>query len=147
VAARASSGSAARAAGVRARSTPGAGGGARGGGGARTGSGGGRRDAIREILARGTVATQDDLQRQLAARGALPLDPVRVLVDSVRTNGTLVVVRTKASAASTVARAIDDAGLPDVLGSLAGDDTVFIAPARSRAAPALARRLRRLFGV
>jgi len=70
-----------------------------------------------------------------------------VLVDSVRTNGTLVVVRTKASAASTVALAIDDAGLPDVLGSLAGDDTVFIAPARSRAAPALARRLRRLFGV
>jgi transcriptional regulator of arginine metabolism len=126
------------------------------------------------------VASQDDLQRRLAARGitaaqatvsrdlvvlgvtrgggadgpryqisaedgALPIDRVRGLVDAVLTNGLLVVVRTKAGVASTVARAIDDARLADTLGTIAGDDTIFVAPARSRGASALASRLRRLF--
>lgn len=140
-----------------------------------------RRDAIREILARSPVSTQEDLRRALASRGiraaqatlsrdmarlgvrriagplgaryeilgdggALPIDPVRLLVDSVRTNGLLVVVRTKSGAASTVARAIDDARVPGVLGSLAGDDTIFLAPSSARGGRALADRVRRLFG-
>jgi len=40
---------------------------------------------------------------------ALPLEPVRRLVDSVESNGALVVVRTKASTAMAVARALDEA--------------------------------------
>jgi transcriptional regulator of arginine metabolism len=79
--------------------------------------------------------------------GALAIEPVRGLVDAVLNNGSLGVVRTKASAASTIARAIDDARLGDTLGTLAGDDTIFVAPARDGGAPALARRLRKLFGV
>ncbi len=149
--------------------------------GGRSGAGA-RRDAIREILSRRAVTSQDDLQRHLAARGitaaqatvsrdlallgvnraagangpryqipgddgALPLDPVRGLADAVLTNGVLVVVRTKAGAASTIARAIDEARLGDTLGTIAGDDTIFVAPTRARGAPALARRLRKLFGV
>ena len=141
-----------------------------------------RRNVIRELLAHRSVASQDELQRGLAARGilaaqatvsrdlvllgisraagpeghryrlptgdrALPIDPVRGLVDAVRTNGVLVVVRTKGGAASTVARAIDDADLDGTLGTIAGDDTVFVAPARPRAAARLAEQLRRLFGL
>jgi transcriptional regulator of arginine metabolism len=141
-----------------------------------------RRDAIREILARHVVESQDALRRHLAARGiraaqatlsrdmallgvrravgptgprylvdgdagALPLDPIRRLVDGVESNGQLVVVRTKASAAPTVARALDEARLPGALGTLAGDDTIFVAPAQPRGAHALARRLRKLFGL
>jgi transcriptional regulator of arginine metabolism len=137
-----------------------------------------RRDAVREILARRSATSQQDLQRALAARGiraaqptisrdlvalgatrlpaagghhyaipggdtALPIDPVRGLVESVASNGLLVVVRTKAGAASTVARAIDDARLDIVLGTISGDDTIFVAPAGEAAA----RRLRRLFAV
>jgi transcriptional regulator of arginine metabolism len=140
-----------------------------------------RRDAIREILARFPVETQEGLRRHLAARGIraaqatlsrdmaalgvqrltrpgggryvvdgdgglLPIDPVRRLVDSVETNGALVVVRTKASAASTVARALDEAQLKGVMGTLAGDDTIFVAPAVARGGQALARQLRRLLG-
>jgi len=140
-----------------------------------------RRAAIREILARGGIASQEDLQRALEGRGiaaaqatlsrdlvllgvarttapggplyhvpgdagALPIEPVRGLVDAVLNNGSLVVVRTKAGAASTIARALDDARLGDTLGTLAGDDTIFVAPARDGGAPALARRLRKLFG-
>ena len=141
-----------------------------------------RRDAIREILARGAVPSQDELQRHLRARGihaaqatlsrdlaalgvrrgsgpagpryvmdgdagGLPIEPVRRLAECVETNGLMVVVRTKASAASTVARAIDDAHLPDVLGTLAGDDTIFIVPGGARGAAALVKRLRQLLGV
>jgi transcriptional regulator of arginine metabolism len=45
-----------------------------------------------------------------------------------------------------VAAAIDASRLPESLGSIAGDDTIFIAPARGRAARALARKLKALFG-
>lgn len=141
-----------------------------------------RRDAIREILARRSVARQEQLMQHLAARGihaaqatvsrdlgllgvvrtmtgdgpryripgddgGLPLDPVRRLAESVESNGHLLVVRTKAGAASTVARAVDDAHLQGVLGTLAGDDTVFVAPARGQGVAKLALRLRRLLGL
>jgi transcriptional regulator of arginine metabolism len=141
-----------------------------------------RRDAIREILARGVVPNQAELRRHLRSRGikaaqatlsrdlaalgvrraagpegaryviegdagGLPIEPVRRLAESVETNGLMVVVRTKASAASTVARALDDAHLPDVLGTLAGDDTIFVVPGSARGATALVRHLRRLLGV
>ena len=49
--------------------------------------------------------------------GALPIERVHGLVDAVRSNGAMVVVRTKAGVASTVARALDDARLDGVLGS------------------------------
>jgi transcriptional regulator of arginine metabolism len=45
-----------------------------------------------------------------------------------------------------VARAIDLARLPGVLGTIAGDDTVFVAPARGRGAVALSGKLAGLFG-
>ena len=141
-----------------------------------------RRAAIREILARKSVTTQDALRRQLATRGiraaqatlsrdmnalgvrrangpggrryvvdgdatALPIEPVRSLGDAVDTNGALVVVRTKASAASTVARALDETHLPEVLGTIAGDDTVLVVPAAAQGGQALARRLRRVLGL
>ena len=134
-----------------------------------------RRDAIREILASasaggdrrdGAVNSQAELRRRLRARGfkasqatlsrdmavigaqrAAGADGPRYLVDGVDHSDTLVVVRTKASAASTVARALDEARLDDVLGTIAGDDTVFVAPRRSREGDRLARRLRTLLGL
>ncbi len=68
------------------------------------------------------------------------------LVSAVDTNGSLVVVRTAPGSASAVARAIDLARLPGVLGTIAGDDTVFVAPARGRGAVALRGALAGLFG-
>jgi transcriptional regulator of arginine metabolism len=120
----------------------------------------------RHLAARGIRAAQATLSRDMAAlgvrratgpdgpryfvdgdAGGLPLDPVRRLVDSVETNGVVVVVRTKASAAPTVARALDEAGVPELMGTLAGDDTIFAAPSSSRGAQALARRLKKLLGL
>src|SRR3954464_10813169 len=139
-----------------------------------TSAGGDRRDgavtsqggARRRLRARGFKASQATLSRDMAVigaqraagtdgprylvdgdGGALPLEPVRRLVDGVEHSDTLVVVRTKASAASTVARALDEAHLDEVLGTIAGDDTVFVAPRRSREGDRVARRLRTLLGL
>jgi len=67
------------------------------------------------------------------------------LVSEVATNGSLVVIRTLPGSAPAVARAIDLARLPGVLGTIAGDDTVFVAPSRGRGAGALSGRLAGLF--
>jgi transcriptional regulator of arginine metabolism len=82
-----------------------------------------------------------------AGDGGLPLDPIRRLVIGVESNGALVVVRTKVSAAPTVARALDEAGIDDVMGTLAGDDTIFVAPRRPGRGQTLARRLRNVLGI
>jgi transcriptional regulator of arginine metabolism len=60
---------------------------------------------------------------------------------SVHAAGTLVVIRTPAAGAHPVARALDEAGLPDVVGTIAGDDTIFVATPDAPSAQRLARRL------
>jgi transcriptional regulator of arginine metabolism len=61
---------------------------------------------------------------------------------SVQPAGTLVVVKTPAAGAHPVARAIDEAALAGVAGTIAGDDTVFVAATDQTAARRLARRFR-----
>ena len=123
-------------------------------------------ELLRRLRVRGIRASQATLSRDLAvlgvhraagARGpryvvegnggALPLEPVRRLVDGIEANAALVVVRTKASAASTVARALDEARLDEVMGTIAGDDTIFVAPRRPGSGNAVARRLRSVLGL
>jgi transcriptional regulator of arginine metabolism len=123
-------------------------------------------ELLRRLGARGIRASQATLSRDMAMLGvrravgpdgprylvdgdggALPLEPVRRLVDGVESNGALVIVRTKASAAATVARALDEAGLVEVMGTLAGDDTVFVAPRREGGGNRVAVKLRVLFGL
>jgi transcriptional regulator of arginine metabolism len=123
-------------------------------------------ELLRRLGARGIRASQATLSRDMAMLGvrrgvgpegpryfvdgnggALPLDPVRRLVDGVESNGALVIVRTKSSAAATVARALDEAGLTEVMGTLAGDDTVFVAPRRAGGGNRVAEKLRVLFGL
>jgi transcriptional regulator of arginine metabolism len=59
----------------------------------------------------------------------------------VVTAGTLVVVKTPPAAAHPVARAIDEAGLEGMSGSIAGDDTIFLATPSAAVAAKLARFL------
>jgi transcriptional regulator of arginine metabolism len=74
-----------------------------------------------------------------AARGAL-----RGLVSEISANATLVVVRTHPGSAPAVARAIDLAGIREVLGTIAGDDTIFVAPSGTAGPRRLAARLAEL---
>ena len=87
-----------------------------------------------------------ELQEGLSPQGAQVLPELAEMVVSIEENGTLVVVLTQPGAAPALARAIDVARLPDVLGSLAGDDTIFLAPQKRSSAIQLAHKLRRLFG-
>ncbi len=65
---------------------------------------------------------------------------------SVRAAGSLVVVRTPPAGAHPVARALDETDLPDVAGTVAGDDTVLVATPGPAAASRLARRLSHALG-
>lgn len=60
----------------------------------------------------------------------------------VRQAGTLVVVITAPGHASAVGRAIDLAGLPEVVGTVAGDDTIFVATPDTDTAAELVHRWR-----
>lgn len=123
------------------------------------------QEDLRGLLAvQGFEVTQGTLSRDLARLGArrapgaeggtvyeLPVDSaapapraleaLNPLVLHIRDNGALVVVRTTPGAASAVALALDQARLPEVLGTLAGDDTVFVAPVQAASASRLTRTL------
>ncbi len=62
-------------------------------------------------------------------------------VDTIVPAGNLLVVRTPPGSANLVANAIDVAHLPDVAGTIAGDDTIFVALADGVDAHAAAERL------
>jgi transcriptional regulator of arginine metabolism len=120
-----------------------------------------QEELLSRLAAAGERATQATLSRDLARLGArrvsrpegafyeLPaaggLPVLRELISGISANASLVVVRTQPGSASAVARAIDLAGLREVLGTIAGDDTVFVAPAAGlrpgRLAGSLAERL------
>jgi transcriptional regulator of arginine metabolism len=129
------------------------------------------QDELRRLLHReGFVTTQATLSRDLARLNVRrvssttggtayeleeeavagpdtdKLAELRALVRTIRHNGALVVLKTEAGAASAVALAIDKAWLPEVLGTLAGDDTIFLAPAQGTTAAHAANRLLTLLG-
>ncbi len=121
------------------------------------------QEELRELLAgRGHDVTQATLSRDLAHVGARRAaqpgggtyyelgESVRaplLLEDLVRTiddTGTLVVVHTTPGAAQVVAGVLDRAKVPEVLGTIAGDDAIFVAPARGVATSRVIKKLREL---
>jgi transcriptional regulator of arginine metabolism len=127
-----------------------------------------------ELLAKaGVDATQATVSRDLDDIGAvkvrtaggepvyavpeLPKDRVapeehlrRVLGDwvvEVTASANLVVVRTPPGSAHVVASALDRAALKEILGTVAGDDTIIVVASERTGGTALARRLARLAGL
>jgi len=114
---------------------------------------------VAELRRQGIAATQSSVSRDLRDLGVARVggryvprarpeerDPrvaeVARLLRSVRPAGPhLTVVQTAVGAAQGVARAFDAAGWPEVVGSLAGDDTVFLATATEQDQERLIRRL------
>jgi transcriptional regulator of arginine metabolism len=129
----------------------------------------GTQEELRQLLAsRGYEVTQATLSRDLARLGArrvslreggtaYEVEEVRVpggsellvgyreLVISVAETDAMVIVHTLPGAASAVALAVDRARLPHVAGTIAGDDTIFIAPARGVGPGRIARQLKSLW--
>lgn len=120
------------------------------------------QEALARLLRRrGWRVTQPTLSRDLRALGlvrtpagyVLPgaagpgparTDLARALAEfalSVTPAGSLVVIRTPPAGADPLARALDEAALGEVVGTIAGDDTVFVATPGPAAARRLAARL------
>ena len=90
----------------------------------------------RDIAQLGLVKVRNGNGRLVyALPGAADLDRLSELTAAMRrwtvsvaSANDLVVVKTPRGYASPLADAIDDAGLPDVAGTVAGDNTIFVAP-------------------
>lgn len=73
------------------------------------------------------------------------LNLYREAVERITVSLNLIVVRTKAGNAGSVAAMLDSLNLPKVIGSIGGDDTVLLIAESVSAAPEIADKLRELF--
>lgn len=102
----------------------------------------------RDVATLGLVKVDGAYARPPAAevRGVDP-DELRIREGVLRTEpagDALVVVRTPPGEANRVAVALDRLGWPEVVGTIAGDDTIFIASKNGDGQHAVIRRIRKL---
>lgn len=72
--------------------------------------------------------------------------PLKQLVLDIETNNVMIIIRTSPGAAQLIARLLDSLSKSDgVLGTIAGDDTIFIAPTDVAEIPETIERLEQLF--
>jgi transcriptional regulator of arginine metabolism len=83
------------------------------------------------VMGADAAPTSDDSVRRI----------LREFLNEVEVAQNIVVLKTGIANASTVSLAIDNAGWPEVVGSLAGDDTVFVAARTSKESRVLKRRI------
>lgn len=142
-----------------------------------------RQRAILELLHRGPVESQEELQGFLArrgfeagqatlsrdirelglvktpegyaeARGAVAIEPVlpsvsrlvREFVVDVRLAQNLIVLKTSVGSAQPVAAALDSEDWPEVVGTIAGDDTILVISPDNKTAQQLVRRIHEMLG-
>lgn len=70
----------------------------------------------------------------------------RDAVTGVAESDALVVLRTRPGMANAVASALDEARWPDIIGTVAGDDTILAVAKPKEAAPAVAARMEAMLG-
>jgi transcriptional regulator of arginine metabolism len=127
-------------------------------------------ELLQALRRRGFRVTQPTLSRDIAALGLIktpsgyvapgdlaPVTPiaawpdrfeaaVREFVVSATAAQNLVVIKTIVAAAQPVASALDAGELDGVLGTIGGDDTIFVATTDDGSAKALERRIHQLIG-
>ncbi|HLS82248.1 MAG TPA: hypothetical protein VK025_12670 [Steroidobacter sp.] len=123
-----------------------------------------QEELVKALRKHGFEATQSSVSRDLREIGVAkagdhyiapadgaalnPFAAVANFVLAVRTAGpSLTVVKTTTGTAQSVAVAIDKANWPEIVGTLSGDDAIFIATEDARDQRKLTGRLREIFGV
>ena len=123
---------------------------------------------LSELRRRGVDLTQSTLSRELKALGISKapdgrggyryvaggagtgdeglLPSVAAFVQSVARSHNLLIVKTPPGAAQGVARVIDQTDWPEVMGTLAGDDTILLIARSDADAQAVEKRLRAVSG-
>lgn len=123
-------------------------------------------ELVKRLRRHGFDATQSSVSRDLRELGVAkagdrylvpgeetaavgtPFAAVANFVLDVRTAGaSLTVVKTSTGTAQSVAVAIDESSWPEVVGTISGDDTIFIATDGVRGQRKLRDRLRTIFGI
>jgi transcriptional regulator of arginine metabolism len=91
--------------------------------------------------------TAYELEGFQARTGAEPaqLAAMADLVVGVRDGAAMVVIHTRPGVAPAVAVLLDQARLDTVIGTIAGDDTIFVVPERRISAKTLAKNLEQMF--
>lgn len=99
-----------------------------------------QRDLVEKLQALGYICTQATISRDISEMGLRKLPEgvyvlsedlhlqrmISDLVINIVRSDNLVLVKAQAGTASGVAAALDHAELPEVLGSIAGDDTILV---------------------
>ena len=118
----------------------------------------GTQEELRAHLARaGISSTQSSVSRDLEELGvvkhhgfyALPHangDAARGLISLDVAGEVLILAKCLPGRASSVAVEIDDAGIPEIVGTLAGEDTIFIATHDQKTQRAAMKKIWGLFG-
>src|SRR5882724_926895 len=118
----------------------------------------GTQEALRAHLERaGVPATQSSLSRDLEElgvvkhRGAYALPQAngasaRGLLSLDVAGDVLVIAKCLPGRASAVTVEVDDAGIPEIVGTLAGEDTIFIAARDQKSQRAVMKKIWELFG-
>jgi transcriptional regulator of arginine metabolism len=86
-------------------------------------------EELRAVKVRGAYLIPEDGERALRPAEQATSKLIRLLrelLTSVDCSGNLVVLRTPPGAAQFLASAIDRTGLPDIVGTIAGDDTILV---------------------
>ncbi len=117
----------------------------------------GTQESLRDLLERaGVPATQSSVSRDLEELGVvkhhghytLPRTnggTARGLVSLDYAGENLVIARTQPGLASAVAVEIDAAALPEIVGTIAGEDTIFIAVREQKSQRATIKKIWELF--
>ena len=115
-------------------------------------------ELVRRLTRAGFAATQSSVSRDLEELGVVKVDghytlprptegaAARGLLSLDAAGDALVVAHCEPGLASAVAVEIDRAALPEIVGTLAGEDTVFIAVTERAAQRAAIRKIWDLFG-
>jgi transcriptional regulator of arginine metabolism len=123
-----------------------------------------QQELARQLQAAGIAVTQVTLSRDIRELGLVktsegyrqladapsraagpPLEQVMgEFLEETRQAQQLLVLRTQPGGAMAVARALDQAAWPEVVGTIAGDDTVLVVTPSPRVAAAVQQRLMRL---
>ena len=121
-------------------------------------------ELLRELEAAGVSMTQSTLSRELKALGIAkvpdseggyrytvgepsgrsPLSPVIAFVRKIERAKNLIVVRTPPGNAQGVAHGLDEVAWPEVMGTIAGDDTILLICRSDKRGAEVERRLRAL---
>ncbi len=123
-----------------------------------------QEDLVKALSRRGLAATQASISRDLKELGVAKVGDRYIAPQNVRSPGNasfnllagfvqsvatagphLTVIRTSAGAAQSVAVALDESGWGEIVGTISGDDTIFVATATPRQQQLLLARLDQVF--